>query len=209
MAIEPLTLKTADGLALEAELHAPDGAWAGAVIAHPHPQFGGTMRSIVIGTLFAALPDAGVAALRFNFRGVEGSEGSFDDGRGERHDIVAALDALHPIVEGLPLVLAGWSFGADTSLAVVDERAAGWFCAAPPLRHPDDLAAAEDPRPKLLAIPAHDQYMPPDQAAGVTASWKNARLETVAGADHYFVGRTDRLAPLCLELLEQLRDNPR
>jgi alpha/beta superfamily hydrolase len=71
------------------------------------------------------------------------------------------------------------------------------------------LAAADDPRPKLLAIPAHDQYMPPDQAARVTTSWKNARLETVAGADHYFVGRTDRLAPLCLELLEQLRDSQR
>jgi alpha/beta superfamily hydrolase len=202
-------LKTADGLGLEAELNAPDDAWAGAVLAHPHPQFGGTMRSIVIGTLFAALPQAGVAALRFNFRGVERSEGTHDYGRAERHDIVAALDALHPIVEGLPLVLAGWSFGADTSLAVADDRAAGWFCAAPPLRHADDLAAADDPRPKLLAIPAHDQYMPPDEAARVTGSWTNTRLETVAGADHYFVGRTDRLAPLCLELLEQLRDSQR
>jgi alpha/beta superfamily hydrolase len=204
MAIERLTLKTADGLALEAELDAPDGAWAGAVIAHPHPQFGGTMRSIVIGALFNGFAHAGVAALRFNFRGVEKSEGTFDDGRGERNDILAALDALHPIVEGLPLLLAGWSFGADTSLAVTDDRVAGWFAAAPPLRRPDDLVAAGDPRPKLLAVPEHDQYMPPDQAASVTASWENTRRETVAGADHYFVGRTDRLAPLGLELLEQL-----
>jgi hypothetical protein len=51
--------------------------------------------------------------------------------------------------------------------------------------------------------------MPPAQAAQVTASWENTLLETVAGADHYFVGRTDRLAPLCLELLEQLRDGDR
>src|SRR5205823_8989980 len=120
---------------------------------------------------FAALPRAGVAALRFNFRGVEGSEGTFDDGRGERHDVVAALDALHPIVEGVPLILAGWSFGADTSLAVADDRVAGWFCAAPPLRRPDDLVAGRDPRPKLLAIPEHDEYMPPGAAAAVTSSW--------------------------------------
>src|SRR4029077_5212662 len=105
------------------------------------------MRSIVIGALFAALPENGVAALRFNFRGVEGSEGSFDDGRGERHDIVAALDVLHPITEGLPLVLAGWCVGAHASLDVVDERFTAWFAVAPPLRHNGDYAAANDPRP--------------------------------------------------------------
>src|SRR5436309_8796531 len=132
--LERVTLKTSDGLALEGELAVPDEPWGAAVLAHPHPQYGGSMRSIVIGALFAALPENGVAALRFNFRGVEGSEGSFDDGRGERHDIVAALDVLHPITEALPLVLAGWSFGADTSLDVVDQRVTAWFAVAPPLR---------------------------------------------------------------------------
>ena len=72
MAIEPVKLTTADGLTLEGELAVPDEAWGAAVLAHPHPQYGGTMRSIVIGALFQALPEAGVAALRFNFRGVGG-----------------------------------------------------------------------------------------------------------------------------------------
>src|SRR5205807_6967937 len=108
VATEPIRLKTADGLVLEGELAVPDEPWAAAVLAHPHPQFGGNMRSIVIGALFAALPSAGVAALRFNFRGVESSGGSFDDGRSERLDVVAAVDLLHPITEGLPLLLAGW-----------------------------------------------------------------------------------------------------
>jgi len=205
MGIEPVKLTTVEGLTLEGELAVPDDAWAAAVLAHPHPQYGGTMRSIVVGALFQALREAGVAALRFNFRGVQGSEGSYDDGRGERNDVVAAVDVLYEIVEGLPLVLAGWSFGADTSLNVVDERAAGWFAVAPPLRRPDDVAAAQDPRPKLVAVPEHDQFRPPHSAEPIVARWANARMEVVKGADHYLVGRTDRAAQLALDFLKELK----
>jgi alpha/beta superfamily hydrolase len=199
-------LKTADGLTLEAELCVPDEAWAAAVLLHPHPQFGGNMRSIVPGTLFSTLPSSGVACLRFNFRGVEGSEGSHGDGIAERSDVLAAVDALAPITEGLPLVLAGWSFGADTSLAVSDERVAGWFCVAPPLRviKVDDMVAAHDPRPKLLLVPEHDQYNPPDAARPLVADWVNTTLEVVPGADHFLVGRVDRIPPRCVEFLRSL-----
>ncbi len=199
MAIERVTLKTADGLALEGELAVPDEPWAAAVLAHPHPQYGGSMRSIVISALFAALPDAGVAALRFNFRGVEGSEGQFDDGHGERNDVVAAVDALHPITEGLPFVLAGWSFGADMSLSVDDERASAWFAVAPPLRSDGDYAAATDPRPKLVAVPEHDQFRSPSSAKPILDSWTNIRVEVVKGADHFLVGRTDKAVELFLD----------
>ena len=207
MGIEPVVLHTADDLALEGELSVPDDAWAAAVLAHPHPQFGGNMRSIVPGTLFEALPAAGVAALRFNFRGVEGSKGSYDEGRGERLDVVAAIDALSEIAEGLPLVLAGWSFGADTSLAVGDERVSGWCAIAAPLRvvKLDEMVAALDPRPKLLVVPENDQYRSPESAREVTAEWVNTRVAVVPGADHFFVGRVDRVPPLVLGLLEELR----
>jgi alpha/beta superfamily hydrolase len=162
------------------------------------------MRSIVIGALFAALPEAGVACLRFNFRGVEGSEGAFDDGRAERLDIVAALDVLHPITEGMPLVLAGWSFGADTSLAVADDRPAGWFAVAPPLRREGDYTAATDPRPKLVAVPEHDQFRSPDSARPLLRDWVNTRMEVVKGADHFLVGRTDKAVELFLSFLKTL-----
>ena len=206
MVIEPVTLHTADGLALEAELSVPEAdAWATAVLAHPHPTFGGTMRSIVPGTLFAALPPAGVIALRFNFRGVEGSEGTFGDGRTETADIVAAIDAVWSIAEGLPLMLAGWSFGADTSLAVVDGRVSGWLAAAPPLRRPEDMVAvAADARPKLLAVPEHDQYRSPDSAADVVAGWTTTELRVVKGADHFLVGRVDRVAEWALDFARAL-----
>ena len=202
MYIEPVVLATSDGLKLEAELAMPEEAvTAAVVVAHPHPQQGGNMRSIVPGTLFAELPRSGVAALRFNFRGVGESEGAHDHGRGEQRDVIAAIDRLESL--GAPIILAGWSFGADVSLAVGDERIRGWFAAAPPLRSidPDTMAAATDPRPKILAVPERDQFCPPAKAAEVTAGWPSCRIEMVAGADHFFVGRTDRLTPLCLELL--------
>jgi hypothetical protein len=204
--IEPIALKTADGLTLEAELSVPDDPWAAAVLLHPHPQFGGNMRSIVPGTLFSSLPAAGVACLRFNFRGVEGSEGTYGEGLAERNDVVAAVDALGGITEGLPLALAGWSFGADTALAVGDPQVAGWFCVAAPLRvvKVDDMVAAHDPRPKLLLVPEHDQYQPPDSAREVVADWVNTALEVIPGADHFLVGRVDRVPPRCLEFLRAL-----
>jgi alpha/beta superfamily hydrolase len=210
VALERVTLKTSDGLALEGELAVPDEPWCAAVLAHPHPQYGGSMRSIVIGALFAALPDNGIAALRFNFRGVEGSEGEFDDGRGERHDIVAALDVLHPITEGLPLVLAGWSFGADTSLDVVDDRLTAWFAVAPPLRHDADYEAATDPRPKFVAVPEHDQFRSPSSANPILSSWTNTTVEVVKGADHFLVGRTDKAVELFLSFAKPLssQENP-
>src|SRR5437879_13738405 len=84
---EPMRLTTADGVTLEAELALPDGSpRCGMVLCHPHPQYGGTMRSIVISALFDALAPRGVACLRFNFRGVEGSEGRYDFGKLERVD---------------------------------------------------------------------------------------------------------------------------
>ena len=206
MVIEPVTLATSDGLSLEAELRVAENAWAAAVLLHPHPEHGGNMRSIVPGTLFEALPRDGVAALRFNFRGVGRSEGSHGGGLPERADVVAAVDVLSAITEGLPLVLAGWSFGADTALAVDDERVAGWFCVAPPLRvvKVADMVASGDDRPKLLVVPEHDQFRPPDSARDATAEWTNTRIEVVAGADHFLVGRVDRVPPLCVEFLRQL-----
>jgi hypothetical protein len=204
MPIEPVTLSSADGLALEGELSVPEQAWSAAVLAHPHPEFGGSMRSIVTAAMFSALPAAGVACLRFNFRGVGRSEGTHGGGRDERADLVAAIDVLSPITEGLPLVLAGWSFGADTALAVGDERLAGWIAVAPPLRAAAvaDMVAPADPRPKLVVVPEHDQFRPPESARPVIEEWASTQLEIIPGGDHYLVGRADQLMAVSLSWLE-------
>ncbi len=87
----------------------PDAARAGAVIAHPHPLFGGTMDNKVVTTIARAFTDAGIAAHRFNFRGVGGSGGTHDEGRGEADDLVQVAQATCDA--SLPLYLAGFSFG--------------------------------------------------------------------------------------------------
>ena len=207
---EPRTITSADGAVLEAELAPATAGTAsarvGMVLCHPHPQYGGTMRSIVIGALFAALPDAGVTCLRFNFRGVEGSTGYWDEGRSERADAQAAVTALATeLADGVPLILTGWSFGADMALSVLDPAVAAWLAIAPPLHYIDSLdPIAVDPRPKLLALAEHDEVRSPSEIAATAKDWHATEIQTVPGASHFFVGRTDRLVELAVAYADRL-----
>jgi alpha/beta superfamily hydrolase len=205
-----LTLTTDDGVALEAEARLPsadstgpagDGGLVGAVVlAHPHPAQGGSMASLVTSELFRLLPGRGLAVLRFNFRGVGRSGGEHGGGRPEALDVVAAIGALRDLAADGPLVVSGWSFGADVSLSLTDDRIAGWAAVAPPLRVlPLEVlaaAAGADPRPKVLIVPEHDQFRPPDAAREATIGWASTTVEVVPGADHFMAGRTARVAEL-------------
>jgi alpha/beta superfamily hydrolase len=95
---------------LQVQRDQPEGTPRGtAVICHPHPLFGGTMDNKVVQTMARAFVLCGWTALRFNFRGVGGSEGAYDEGRGEAQDLLAVVEALAPAG---PLALAGFSFGS-------------------------------------------------------------------------------------------------
>ncbi len=190
---EAITLAVGDGIVLEGEIEHPVGApRAAMVLCHPHPQFGGTMRSIVISELFRVLPDRGVTCLRFNFRGVEASSGTYDEGRGERADAAVAVSTLAAAIpDGTPLVLTGWSFGGDVALSVADARLSAWLAIAPPLRFASPGHLEHDPRPKLVVLAEHDEFRSPDEVAAVVASWEATTVEVVTGASHFFVGRTD------------------
>lgn len=203
---QSLSIVTDDGQRLEAELAPAADERAGMVLCHPHPQYGGTMRSIVISALFEALPPTGVTCLRFNFRGVEGSDGFYDDGRGERADARAAVEALADRLPApTPLVLAGWSFGADIALSTMDPRIAAWLAVAPPFHFVDDPApAASDGRPKLLALAEHDEVRAPADAQALVARWRSTEVVVVPGASHFFVGRTARLVELAEAFVDRV-----
>jgi alpha/beta superfamily hydrolase len=208
---ETITLEAADGVTLEAQHEAPlDGSppRAGMVLCHPHPQYGGTMRSLVISTLFDALPRSGVDCLRFNFRGVEGSGGQYTAGDAERLDALAAIgDLSQRLPAGVPLVLAGWSFGADIALSCADPSIAGWLLVACPLlyvRVPELVAT--DPRPKYVVLAQHDEFRDPDEVAREVAGWRNAQSHVVGGASHFFMGRTDHVVAHAVAFVAALTD---
>jgi uncharacterized protein len=202
-----LRLRAEDGVELEAEQAEPTATpRAGMALCHPHPQFGGTMRSIVIGALFSTLPQHGVACLRFNFRGVEGSDGTHGGGQAERLDAQAAVAHLRAeLAADVPLILAGWSFGADVALSVLDDAVAAWVAIAPPfvVVHDRD-AVGTDPRPKLLALAEHDEYRAPAAVMSRIDGWTATDVEVVAGASHFFVGRTDRLVELTTAFVDRV-----
>lgn len=198
-----VAVTTSDGLSIEAEQRTTDTVTAAAVLCHPHPLYGGDMHSALTGVLFETLPAAGVAALRFNFRGVGGSQGSHDDGRAERLDAAAAVEAMLAAAPGVPVWLVGWSFGADVALATDVAGMTGWIAVAPPLRvvDPAEMVAPHDPRPTHLLVPEHDAFRPPDSAREAVAGWTvPPTVEVLDGADHFLMGHAataaDRIAAL-------------
>lgn len=189
-----LVLHTDDGVEIEAEQADPPGrTLAAAVLAHPHPQMGGNRHAPVPDRLFSELPAAGVAVLRFDFRGAGGSSGSFGGGGPEAADMRAALERLHDHT-GLPVWLVGWSFGADVSLLVDTPAVAGWVCVTPPLAIEGiDGVAGADERPKVLLVAEHDQFCAPRAAERRVEGWSATEVRVVAGADHFLAGALTRI----------------
>jgi len=181
---------------LEALLNAGEpGVPYAALICHPHPVHGGTMHNKVVYHAAKALNGFGLPVLRFNFRGTGLSEGVHDHGRGERDDIQAALDWLEGKYS-LPVIFAGFSFGAATGLkaSCPDPRVVGLIALGIPLSVQERLytysCLSTCTKPKLMISGDHDQFAP---AANLDEIFKMAaepkEFVLVEGADHFFEGK--------------------
>lgn len=201
-----LTITSDDGVTLEAEYHVPADATAVVVLSHPHPQYGGDMYNPLIEQLFRTLPQAGLATLRYNFRGVGRSSGEHAAGVGERLDAAAAFTAGAGLGVDGAVVSAGWSFGADVSLAVDSGDLAGWVGIAAPLAivEPAEMAAGRDERPTLLLVPENDQFRSPESASDIAADWPNTSVVTIAGGDHFLMGHSQVVAERIVEFVGRL-----
>ena len=197
---EEIELRTADGLTLVGELALPEQRppVATLVCLHPLPTHGGFMDSHILRKASLRLPAlAGIAVLRFNFRGVESprgrSEGSFGEGNDERHDLAAAMDLV--VERELPHPwLLGWSFGTEVALKHGLAHAVdGAVLLSPPLHRTSDAelqAWAGSGKRLGVVVPELDDYLRPAEAAERFALVPEAQLTGVEGAKHLWVGET-------------------
>lgn len=178
---------------LEAVLESPKdpGGRGAVVVCHPHPQHGGTMHNKVVHTLARAFTRAGFTALRFNFRGTEGSEGEYDKGIGELDDAFAAIDWMRKRTPGEPLWLAGFSFGAAVSIrAAVATDVDGLVSIAPAVYRFANGLQSQPACPWLIVQGDEDELVEVDETIG----WVNSldpgpELLVMEGAEHFFHGR--------------------
>jgi hypothetical protein len=175
------------------------GAARAAVVCHPHPQYGGSMHNNVVEAVLEAMWPKRIATLRFNFRGVGGSQGNFDGGRGEADDAAAAIDFLgsHSGVNRAEGIAAGYSFGALVGLraGLELESVSDLIAIAPPIAMMElDFLAGSGKRIALIAGD-RDDYCPAHKLRVIHGRLGDqARLKIIEGTDHFFVGYEEQLA---------------
>jgi alpha/beta superfamily hydrolase len=176
-----------------------------AVVCHPHPLFGGTLDNKVVHTVARAFEHLGAPAIRFNFRGVAASAGSYDEGRGESEDTLAIIEFGRQRWPGAPLWLAGFSFGGAVAVQIAAAAKAERLVLVAPgitcLERADfDAARAAQPTcPWLIVQGDADDVVPAPAVLG----WAAARqplpgvpapaVTVLPGAGHFFHGRINEL----------------
>jgi uncharacterized protein len=167
-----------------------------ALVCHPHPLFGGTMHNKVVYQAAKSLDALGLPVLRFNFRGAGLSGGTHDRGRGEQADVRTALDFLAAEFPGIPLLVAGFSFGCWVGLRVgcADERVTELIGLGAPVNSSDFSYLRNCDKPKLFVHGANDEHGNIKKVEALVESLPGEkRLVVVAGADHFFVGKLDQV----------------
>jgi len=193
MTEKPITL-TCDDLQLEGLLYR--GGPNGVVVTHPHPLYGGNMYNAVVEIIVQAFQEQNFSTLRFNYRGVGASQGSYDHGTGETRDTRQAMDYLAKI--GIErYYLAGYSFGAwvNARLSLQESLDAEMVMVSPPVAFIDFEPRMSLPNLKLVVTGSRDEIAPEPLVRKSLADWNPAAcFEVIPGADHFYSGCCDKLA---------------
>ncbi len=183
---------------LEAALRVADRPRATVVVAHPHPQLGGTLDNAVVFHTERELHRTGMTTLRFNFRGVGGSEGRHDGGPGEVEDVAAAVAWLRGLSDAAPSLVCGYSFGSWCALryAVRDRSIAGVIALGVPVELYDVSEAIRALGRPLLVVQAEaDEFGGPDAVRAALAGTRpQAILRVVPATTHLFPGEARQVA---------------
>jgi alpha/beta superfamily hydrolase len=199
----------ADTIQLEAQIREPKEIFRGAVVVcHPHPVYGGTMDNRVVYRAAKAVSEAGFVALRFNFRGVGGSTGQFDHGIGEKDDVVSAIDWLEKNYPGLPLALAGYSFGAWVGLQVgcADRRIRALTGLGLPLDMYDFGFLIDNSKPALYIVGDRDEFCSKESLQQLAVRLPSASMvRPIENAEHFFTGHVEVVEKLIFDFFRELQ----
>ena len=190
------------GLSFEGVVAQPDaqgGPWPGVVICHPHPQHGGSMDNNVVLALAFGLAEEGFVTLRFNFRGVGGSEGEHGQGETEFEEVLGALDLIKawPDTRG-KIGLVGYSFGSGVVLRheSVQKEADAVALVSPALRYVSDSPLKERKIPSLIVAGDRDRLVESDKLAEELDTFaQRPSSQIFDGVDHFWYGQEGRLVP--------------
>ena len=189
-------------ISLEGVWHLPEAnsPTPAIIVCHPHPLYGGDMNNNAVFAICEAVAERGIAALRFNFRGVGNSGGAYGDGIDEQEDVTAALDyvAASPNIDTRRVGLAGYSFGTGVivPVAVKDSRVQLIALVSPALSDASWKQLKTYSKPRFLISGEHDFVIPVAQfRQHVNEMAEPKQWEVVAGADHFWGGYEDQIAP--------------
>lgn len=174
------------------------------VITHPHPLYGGNMDVPVVCRMADCFESAGIAVLRFNFRGTGASTGSFDNGHGEQDDVKSALKFLAD--QGYdPLFLAGYSFGSWVNAHVVSAgvEVADHIMISPPAALLSFDSVEKLPYTGLIVTGENDDLAPDFMVQDLLSKWQiSPRVEVLSGVDHFYAGALDQLGNIISDYLQ-------
>ena len=189
------------GLLLEGMLGTPQGAgpFPAVIVCHPHPLYGGSMDNNVVDGLFEALTQASFVSLKFNFRGVGGSHGEFDQGIGEQADVEAAISFISRLekVDSQRIGLAGYSAGAGFAfpVGVRDVRTKALAAVSPAFDMFDFGFLRDCHKPKLLVLGSKDNFVTSTDLLEFCQTLPDPKeCEIIEGADHSWSGYESRMA---------------
>ena len=173
-----------------------------ALALHPHPRYGGTMNNKIVYNLYQSFVERGFAALRFNFRGVGRSQGSYDGGIGELSDAASALDWMQSINPNARYCwIGGYSFGAWISMQLLMRRPeiAGFISISPPANNFDFTFLAPCPASGLIIHGSRDETVPEADAAALAERLQAQRgiaidYRKIPGASHFYESKLERLS---------------
>ena len=174
------------------------------VITHPHPLYGGDMNNNVVESVDLAYREKGYTTLRFNFRGVGQSEGSFDEGTGEQTDVRAALSYLGELGKS-SIDLAGYSFGAWVNALGLKgfDRVNRVMMVSPPVNFTDFSFLDYNAKIQLVIAGSEDDIAPPGMIKSMLPTWNpEAQFNIIQGANHFYGGKTHEIIKIIQGFLD-------